>query len=65
MIHSTLLVFLVQGVIQPSDARRSLQVETSEVEEADDVNEAAEVLRPGKSPLMSSKSSRALNSALF
>ena len=46
MIHSTLLVFLVQGVIiQPSDARRSLQVETSEVEEADDVNEAAEVLR--------------------
>ena len=40
-------------------------VEASEVAEADEVNEAAELLRPEKSLLRTSESSRFLNSALY
>ena len=39
--------------------------EATKVFEAVEVIEAAKVLRPGKSPLMTAKSSRFLNSALF
>ena len=40
-------------------------IEATEVAEAVEATEAAEVLRPGKSLLRTSKSSRHLNSALF
>ena len=40
-------------------------VEAVEVAEASEVNEAAEVLRPEKSLLRTSESSRLLNLALF
>ena len=40
-------------------------VEASETAQADEINEAAEVLRPRKSLLRTSESSRFLNLALF
>ena len=42
-----------------------MAVEASEVAEADEVNEAAEVLGPGKSLLRTPESSRFLNTTLF
>jgi hypothetical protein len=42
-----------------------LRNEVVEADEADEVKEAVEVFRPGKSPLRTSESSRLLNSTLF
>ena len=56
------LVILVQGMIQPSlSGSFFLQNRSFEVVDADEVNEAAEVLRPEKSQLRTSELSRFLN----
>ena len=48
-------------IFRPSDS----PAEASEVVETDEVNEATEVLRPGKSLLRTSESSIFLNSDVF
>jgi hypothetical protein len=65
------LVILVPGTIQPSGPGSSLvnrdfeAVEAIKVAETNEVNEAAEVLRPEKSLMRTSESSRFLSSALY
>jgi hypothetical protein len=70
MIHSMkkgpVVVILVPGMIQPSGPGRAFEaVEAIEVAEAGEVQETAEVLRPDKSLMRTSESSRFLNLALF